>query len=196
MDTITQSAKLVMIEGPRGDATFWLDKPRLVVGRDPRSDLVIDHPEVSRRHALITRVENGWLIQDLESTNGTFVNGQPAVEPRLLAWGDTIDLGTEVTLELQRAQAHSTASQELRPISAPSAPPQPAQAEPSSGGDRGGQELAPPSGGSLSLEDPVDQQRSDLTLVWIVAGFVVLLSVAACAAAMILAYLGLLSVPF
>lgn len=193
---INRPAKLVMTKGPRADATFWLDEPRLVVGRDPRNDLVIEHPEVSRRHALITQVQEGWAIEDLESTNGTFVNGQPAVEARLLAWGDTIDLGSAVTLTLQRAEAASTASQDLRPIPAPSVPRKPAQVGPPSGGDQGAQELAPPSGGSRPLKNALNQQRSDLPLVWIAVAFVTLLSVAACATVLILAYLGVLSVPF
>lgn len=52
------------------------DRPILTVGRDPANDIVIEHPLASRRHARFERDENGYLIRDLDSTNGTYVNGE------------------------------------------------------------------------------------------------------------------------
>jgi len=52
------------------------DRPILTLGRDPANDIVIDHPLASRRHARLERDENGYLIRDLDSTNGTYVNGE------------------------------------------------------------------------------------------------------------------------
>jgi ABC-type multidrug transport system ATPase subunit/pSer/pThr/pTyr-binding forkhead associated (FHA) protein len=67
----------------------------LIIGRDPGSDFVLPHPVVSRKHARITRTgTNGeYTIEDLGSTNGTFVNGKRVVEPRLLRHGDSIYIG-------------------------------------------------------------------------------------------------------
>src|SRR5262245_66596157 len=50
-------------------------KPTLTLGRDSANDIIIDHPLASRRHARLEHDENGYLIRDLESTNGTFVKG-------------------------------------------------------------------------------------------------------------------------
>lgn len=48
----------------------------ITIGRDKANDLVIDHPLASRRHARLERTGEGYVIRDLDSTNGTFVNGE------------------------------------------------------------------------------------------------------------------------
>ena len=67
------------------------DRAPVRIGRSVVCDLVIDSREVSRRHAEIVRDEAGWVIQDLDSRNGTFVNGERVVR-RLLHDGDRITL--------------------------------------------------------------------------------------------------------
>src|SRR5258706_3183870 len=51
------------------------NKPFLTLGRDSANDIIIDHPLASRRHARLEHDENGYFIRDLDSTNGTYVNG-------------------------------------------------------------------------------------------------------------------------
>ncbi|HEX6713404.1 MAG TPA: DUF1707 and FHA domain-containing protein [Thermoleophilaceae bacterium] len=65
---------------------------RRVLGRGATCDYTIADPTVSMRHAELIRTDDGWLIRDLESRNGTRVNGWLAKEERLQA-GDTITLG-------------------------------------------------------------------------------------------------------
>jgi pSer/pThr/pTyr-binding forkhead associated (FHA) protein len=60
----------------------------------------LDDRQVSRQHALIQRTADGYFIGDQGSGNGTFVNGTPAVQPRLLQLGDVIQLG-ETQLQVQ-----------------------------------------------------------------------------------------------
>jgi pSer/pThr/pTyr-binding forkhead associated (FHA) protein len=62
------------------------------VGRAEENDVVIDSPLVSRRHARIVLADGAYLIEDLESRNGTLVNGQE-VARRQLAHDDAITLG-------------------------------------------------------------------------------------------------------
>ncbi|HSK92236.1 MAG TPA: DUF3662 and FHA domain-containing protein [Euzebyales bacterium] len=63
-----------------------------VIGRMPGCDVQLDDPSVSRRHARISRASNGWLIEDLGSTNGITVNGA-SVEREYLSGGEDIELG-------------------------------------------------------------------------------------------------------
>lgn len=95
---MTDDAQLVLITGPQAGRTVRLDRETLFIGRDPRNDVVIGHPQVSRRHALIIQQGDGWLVEDLNSTNGTFINGRRITGPRLLAAGDTVELGEAVVL--------------------------------------------------------------------------------------------------
>ncbi|HEY7660906.1 MAG TPA: DUF3662 and FHA domain-containing protein [Actinomycetota bacterium] len=69
-----------------------LTKAETTLGRLPECDVVVDDPGVSRQHARIRRAETGFVLSDLGSTNGTFVNEQP-VQDHLLADGDRITIG-------------------------------------------------------------------------------------------------------
>lgn len=61
----------------RPAATRWLDEPGpLSIGRAATSDICLDHPSVSREHASIEQTPEGWLLQDGESKNGSFVDGR------------------------------------------------------------------------------------------------------------------------
>ena len=66
---------------------------KLLIGRDPRTaDIPIDHPQVSRRHCLVARVEGGFEVRDLGSKNGTFVNGR-RIYTMLVKAGDVLGVG-------------------------------------------------------------------------------------------------------
>ncbi|MGE0813728.1 MAG: FHA domain-containing protein [Vicinamibacterales bacterium] len=62
------------------------------VGRAPRADFVVDAPLVSRLHCRLTLQPDGLLVEDLESTNGTFVNGE-RVQKLLMRSGDALKVG-------------------------------------------------------------------------------------------------------
>jgi pSer/pThr/pTyr-binding forkhead associated (FHA) protein len=65
---------------------------RLRIGRQPDNDMVLDDPLISRRHAELRQTPQGWQLVDLNSSNGTFVNGRP-VSSATLVPGDVIGLG-------------------------------------------------------------------------------------------------------
>ena len=93
-------AKLTVISGKQKGKSLELEgKDRFLIGRDPACDLVLDHPDTSRRHAELIKTPQGWLLKDLGSTNGTKVNGR-AVQEQLLADGDQIVFGA-VTVQAE-----------------------------------------------------------------------------------------------
>jgi hypothetical protein len=79
-----------------------LEEPSLLIGRSSECDITLPDVNVSRRHAEIRRVEGGYALTDLGSTNGTEVNGKRVTEAAL-ADGDVIELGTtRLTFERER----------------------------------------------------------------------------------------------
>ncbi len=97
----TQSFELVMTAGPTPEKKFTLSKQEIIIGRDANADIVINIAEVSRRHTRMRLEPSGYVIEDLGSTNGTFVNGQRLSGPHMLRAGERIQLGEAVTLNYQ-----------------------------------------------------------------------------------------------
>lgn len=102
-------AKLVLSrEGAVVDQR-WLEQERLTVGRDTGNDVVIDDPFASREHAAITSVGHDHIIEDLQSSNGTFVNGI-RVTRHILQHGDVVDFGA---LHLRYVNPRASAEADL-----------------------------------------------------------------------------------
>ena len=95
------SFKLTVRQGPRPALVFELDKDDYTIGREAGNDIVIEDPQVSRRHAQLTRQGVSYLIEDMGSTNGTYVNGKRVTAPVLLANGDLVGLADTVVLAVQ-----------------------------------------------------------------------------------------------
>ena len=97
----SRTFKLTIRQGPKPNQVFDLDQEVLSLGREAGNDLVIEDPQISRRHARLTRQGNSYLLEDLGSTNGTFVKGSRVSTPVLLANGDLIGLADTVVLAVQ-----------------------------------------------------------------------------------------------
>jgi len=69
-----------------------IDQDEIIIGRDSDNDVQIDNVAVSREHAKIIRGQNYYLIEDLNSTNGTFVNGKK-INKKYLKEDDEISIG-------------------------------------------------------------------------------------------------------
>ncbi len=95
--------RLVVKAGPNPGSAFDLSKEVTLMGRDVTNDISLGDPEVSRQHARLTRTPGGYVLEDLGSTNGSFVNGERLVAPRVLASGDLLGLGENVTLSFEGA---------------------------------------------------------------------------------------------
>jgi EmrB/QacA subfamily drug resistance transporter len=106
------------------------------IGRDEGSDLRVQDPEVSRRHAKVTVQDGKAWIDDLHSTNGTFVNGERVVEHQSLVGGDRIQVGLTI-IELTLPAGEPTAIRTQPTVAArvpttevaprPTLPPQPSK---------------------------------------------------------------------
>jgi DNA-binding CsgD family transcriptional regulator len=79
---------------PAGRELVTLEAGRLTLGTDPANDLSLaGDPTLSRLHAVLERYEAGWCVRDLDSRNGTFVNGQRIWSERPLRPGDELRVG-------------------------------------------------------------------------------------------------------
>jgi ABC transport system ATP-binding/permease protein len=87
-------ARLRVVSGPNAGQTVDVEE-EIVIGRED-TDLAIDDEEMSRRHAVVRRHANRLQVEDLGSTNGTFVDGTRIAEPTLLGGGAEIKVGTTV----------------------------------------------------------------------------------------------------
>ncbi len=92
------SFRLIVRRGPQPNQIYELNKDSLTIGRDINNEIVINDPEVSRNHCRLTRGAGGYILEDLGSTNGTFINGQRLTGSRPLASSDMIGMGETVTL--------------------------------------------------------------------------------------------------
>lgn len=105
-------ALLVMEQGPQPGKAFPLEADEVRLGRSPTNDIVLARPTVSRHHAVIRRGPDGYLIEDLQSTNGTYLNGEP-VSRSPLREGDHIRIGEVVFRFAESAEAVAEAPLEV-----------------------------------------------------------------------------------
>jgi pSer/pThr/pTyr-binding forkhead associated (FHA) protein len=89
------TGKLIVIFGDPLGKQYYLGREKMLIGRLGRSDILIDDSSVSREHAIIERRDGRFVLEDLKSTNGTFVNGE-FVDVHVLNHGDKIRIGNTV----------------------------------------------------------------------------------------------------
>ena len=100
---------LVVIAGRRSGQRLAVPAGETTIGRDAASELVFDDEGVSRHHAMLVRAAHTVTIEDVGSTNGTWVNGEAVSSARELRPGDRIQLGTAL-LEVAGAQTGAPAA--------------------------------------------------------------------------------------
>lgn len=100
--------KLVLSLNGAVQGEFQLNKERMTVGRKPDNDIQIDNLAVSGKHALVITILDDSFLEDLGSTNGTYVNGK-LIKKHALRDGDVIGIGKH---ELKYVNEHATADDE------------------------------------------------------------------------------------
>lgn len=94
--------QVIIKKGPSLGRIIDLTANEITVGREVSNSLQIDDRALSRSHARLTRTTSGYNLQDLGSTNGTFVNGSAVTGPLALNSGDIISFGETVELEFRK----------------------------------------------------------------------------------------------
>ena len=142
--------RLVMRRGPTPGLVIELSKSDMTIGRDLSNELVINDVEVSRKHLRLLLQGENYRIEDLGSTNGSFVNGQRLTGSHLLVPGDLVSLGEHVTLVYETA-AYDPAATQVSASAGAAAVPVPAccsreitRSAPVRGGKPAGQPAARP----------------------------------------------------
>ena len=97
-DKTPRSAYLICINGRAVGKMFKLATQRMVVGRSPANEILVDDEGISRQHAFVERNALGFVLVDNESTNGVFVNGQRILR-HLMQDGDKVQLGSSAILK-------------------------------------------------------------------------------------------------
>ena len=178
--------RLVMTKGPQPGQTFRSDQDLVMIGRAPTNDIVIGHPEVSRQHARLVRRGTSVVLEDLGSTNGTFVNGVRLTAPHALVNGDVISLGNAVNLTYYGPPGSTTEPVAIQPDA--TVPPLPIpEPEPSSTPTPYPPKPTPPPPQPATAKPK--KRRSKL---WVGCAVVVILLVLACVGLVVLDYLRLL----
>jgi len=86
------SALLIMQRGPSAGARFLLDESRTVAGRSVDADIFLDDVTVSRRHAEFVREGGNFVVRDIGSLNGTYIN-RTRIDSAVLRSGDEVQIG-------------------------------------------------------------------------------------------------------
>ena len=101
LPTANTATRLVITSGPREGIEIDLPSEQLTIGRSSESGLVIRDDYTSTHHARLMLWNDQWVIQDLDSTNGTFLDGSRVTLPTPVPLGTPVTIGT-TSFELRR----------------------------------------------------------------------------------------------
>ena len=124
--------QLTMRSGPNPGTVYALGGDLISIGRDSSNEIAVNDAEVSRRHSRLTFQGGKYVLDDMGSTNGTFVNGQRLTGPRVLKSGEVISLGEQIVFVYEAVESDpgatvvSARAADIppRPVSTPPPPPQ------------------------------------------------------------------------
>ena len=102
--------RIQVATGPLADSTYFLTETEVRIGRDPSNSLAISDLSLSRRHCVVACEADGYTLRDLDSRNGTFVNGR-VISEKQLNHGDQISVGESVLVFLLKEESDESAMQ-------------------------------------------------------------------------------------
>jgi transcriptional regulator with GAF, ATPase, and Fis domain len=100
--------RIQVAAGPLANSTYFLTEPEVRIGRDPSNSLAISDLSLSRRHCVLARKSDEYTLRDLDSRNGTFVNGR-VISEKQLNHGDQISVGESVLVFLLKEDPEEAA---------------------------------------------------------------------------------------
>ena len=154
--------RMIVRTGPNPGTVFELTKEVSLIGRDVTNDVVVGDAEVSRQHSRLTRTPGGYVLEDLGSTNGTFVNGERLVAPRVMNPGDLVALGETVSLTFDATSPEAAAT-----VAQPAATAEPAKKAPGAGAQPAAQ--AQPAAPPISADEASPPEKKG-GKPWLLAG--------------------------
>ena len=165
--------QFVMRSGPTPGVTFPLEGDQLTIGRDSTNGVAINDAEISRKHARLVFQGGKYVLEDLGSTNGTFVNGQRLGGPYVLKPGDVVSLGEQIVLmyDAIAGDAGATVAVPRRAVQQ-AAPPPPAYSAPQ-------QSYAPPPAAAPYSTQPPAAKKTNMTPIFIGGGVLLFLCICA-----------------
>lgn len=168
-----QSFQLVVRAGPNPGKVYPIMKKEIIIGRDPNSDVLINDAEISRHHASIKFQPEGFVIEDLGSTNGTVINGQKLAGPHYLHPGEIINLGEHISLVFDRQISFDPDATMVSPAN--SFPPAPIKVQPPSFAEPEQKPYIPP-----GEQEPAEPTKSPPKLLLILILAAILLIICVC----------------
>jgi pSer/pThr/pTyr-binding forkhead associated (FHA) protein len=113
--------RLLFSDGEGNTRNFEFEQKKVVIGRDPSADVVIEDVEISRKHLVISQEKDGFSAEDQGSTNGTFLGGKRLSKKTMIKSGDVLRLGEAHTVEVviqQPAEVETEPEAEEVPVAA------------------------------------------------------------------------------
>lgn len=110
---VNKSHRLIVLSGDSIDKTYLLNRPKMMIGRDPSSHICICEKTVSLFHAMICIEANECILKDLNSKNGTIVNGSRIKDSIKLKDGDKIEIGCTIFTFILGGLGHSYRARKL-----------------------------------------------------------------------------------
>lgn len=189
-----QPYRLVMQSGPTPGKILELHQDEITIGRDVSNEIVISDPEVSRRHARLVEQREGYVIEDLGSTNGTFVNGQRLMGPHLLRPGEVVMFGENIRL-LYESMVYDADATRVAASNVPDLPPsEPVGVYPAE--PRRSEPPPPPRYAEPpDMYEPLEEPAPSRTWLYVGCGCLVVLLCVLVGAAVVFDYLNLYCTP-